>query len=29
MSRIFEGSGHNEKDWAQRLEVPVKFLLGL
>jgi enterochelin esterase-like enzyme len=28
MSRIFEGSGHNEMAWAERLEVPVKFLLG-
>lgn len=28
MSRIFEGTGHNEKAWAERLEVPVKFLLG-
>jgi enterochelin esterase-like enzyme len=27
-SRIFEGTGHNENAWAQRLEVPVKFLLG-
>lgn len=28
MSRIFEGTGHNERAWAERLEVPVKFLLG-
>lgn len=28
MSRVFEGAGHNEKAWAERLEVPVKFLLG-
>jgi hypothetical protein len=28
MSRVFEGTGHNEKAWAQRLDVPVKFLLG-
>jgi hypothetical protein len=28
MSRIFEGTGHNEIAWAERLEVPVKFLLG-
>ena len=28
LSRVFEGTGHNEKAWAQRLDVPVKFLLG-
>ena len=26
-SRVFEGAGHNERDWAQRLEIPLLFLL--
>ncbi len=25
---VFEGSGHNELDWARRLEIPLAFLLG-
>ena len=28
LSRIFEGTGHNEKAWAARLEIPLLFLLG-
>ena len=28
MSRVFEGTGHNEKAWAERLEIPLLFLLG-
>jgi enterochelin esterase-like enzyme len=28
MTVKFEGEGHNEKAWANRLEVPVNFLLG-
>jgi enterochelin esterase-like enzyme len=28
MSRVFEGTGHNEKAWAARLDIPVLFLLG-
>lgn len=28
MSLVFEGTGHNEADWARRLEVPLAFLLG-
>jgi enterochelin esterase-like enzyme len=27
-SRVFEGTGHNEREWAARLEVPLAFLLG-
>ena len=27
-TRVFEGSGHNEKAWAARLEIPLLFLLG-
>lgn len=26
--RVFEGTGHNERAWAARLEVPLLFLLG-
>jgi enterochelin esterase-like enzyme len=26
-TRVFEGTGHNETAWAQRLEVPLLFLL--
>jgi enterochelin esterase-like enzyme len=26
-SRVFEGTGHNERDWARRLALPVEFLL--
>jgi len=28
MSRVFEGTGHNERAWAARLEIPLAFLLG-
>jgi enterochelin esterase-like enzyme len=28
MSRVFEGTGHNEKAWAARLETPLLFLMG-
>lgn len=28
VSRVFEGTGHNEKAWADRLEIPITFLLG-
>jgi hypothetical protein len=28
MSRVFEGTGHNERVWAARLEVPLGFLMG-
>jgi hypothetical protein len=28
LTRVFEGTGHNEKAWAERLEIPVLFLLG-
>ena len=28
MTRVFEGTGHNEQAWAARLEIPVLFLLG-
>ena len=27
-SRVFEGTGHNERAWAARLEIPLLFLLG-
>lgn len=27
MSRIFEGDGHNEADWAARVQIPLLFLL--
>jgi enterochelin esterase-like enzyme len=27
-SRVFEGTGHNERDWARRVEIPLEFLLG-
>ena len=27
-SRIFEGAGHTELDWAARVEIPLAFLLG-
>ena len=26
--RVFEGTGHNERAWAARLEIPLQFLLG-
>jgi enterochelin esterase-like enzyme len=28
LSRVFEGTGHNEKAWAARLDIPLAFLLG-
>jgi enterochelin esterase-like enzyme len=28
VSRVFDGTGHNERDWAARLHVPLEFLLG-
>lgn len=28
MSRKFEGADHNENSWAERLEIPLTFLLG-
>jgi enterochelin esterase-like enzyme len=28
LSRVFEGTGHNERAWAARLELPLLFLLG-
>lgn len=28
MSRVFEGTGHNERAWSARLEVPLLFLMG-
>jgi enterochelin esterase-like enzyme len=28
VSRVFEGTGHNERDWSARLHVPLGFLLG-
>lgn len=28
VSRVFEGSGHNETDWQRRLHIPLTFLLG-
>jgi enterochelin esterase-like enzyme len=27
-SRVFEGTGHNERAWAERLHIPLEFLLG-
>jgi hypothetical protein len=26
-SRVYEGTGHNEDAWAQRLHEPLEFLL--
>lgn len=28
MSRVFEGTGHNERAWAARVEIPLLFLMG-
>ncbi|MFZ2986591.1 alpha/beta hydrolase [Ideonella sp.] len=28
MTRVFAGTGHNERAWADRLDVPVLFLMG-
>jgi enterochelin esterase-like enzyme/lysophospholipase L1-like esterase len=27
MTRVFEGTGHNERAWADRLDIPILFLL--
>jgi hypothetical protein len=27
VSRVFEGAGHNERDWNRRLDIPLRFLL--
>ena len=27
IAKVYEGSGHNERDWAARLEEPLQFLL--
>lgn len=27
-TRVFEGTGHNERDWSRRLDIPLRFLLG-
>jgi len=27
VTRVFEGTGHNERDWAARLSAPLQFLL--
>jgi enterochelin esterase-like enzyme len=28
-TRVFEGTGHNEKAWSARLAIPLQFLMGL
>lgn len=28
MTRVFDGASHDEKSWADRLDVPLRFLLG-
>ena len=28
MLRVFEGKGHNERDWAERVALPLQFLMG-
>jgi enterochelin esterase-like enzyme len=28
MTQVFDGTGHNETDWATRLEIPLVFLMG-
>lgn len=28
VTRVFEGTGHNERAWSERLEIPLAFLLG-
>ena len=28
MSRVFEGAGHNERAWAERADIPLRFLAG-
>ena len=28
MLRVFEGKGHNERDWAERVALPLLFLMG-
>ncbi len=27
-TRVFEGTGHNERAWAERLDTPLRFLMG-
>jgi hypothetical protein len=27
-TRVFEGTGHNERAWAERLDIPLLFLMG-
>ena len=27
VAKVYEGSGHNERDWAARLDEPLQFLL--
>ena len=27
MTRIFHGTGHNEADWAARVEIAMRFLM--
>ena len=27
ITRVVDGAGHNERDWAARLEAPLVFLL--
>lgn len=29
VSKVFAGAGHNERAWAERLEIPLVFLLGM
>lgn len=29
MSRVFEGAGHNERAWADRVDIPLRFLAGV
>lgn len=28
VSRVFDGAGHTERDWAARVDIPLSFLLG-
>jgi len=28
LSRTFQGAEHNERAWRERVEIPLKFLLG-
>lgn len=29
LSRVFEGAGHNERAWAERVDIPLRFLAGV